>query len=64
MLNNLYVDMTQEEKALQQLRAILLQSDRQKMENLEETLDTPEKLEEKMRPIMTKQMTYLRDNFK
>jgi uncharacterized protein YuzB (UPF0349 family) len=55
--------MTQEEQALQQLRDILLQSDRQKVTTLEETLDTPERLEEKMRPIMDKQMLYLRENF-
>lgn len=55
--------MTQEEKALQQLRSILLQSDRQKVETLEETLDTPERLEEKMRPIIDKQLVYLRENF-
>lgn len=55
--------MTQEEKALQQLRNILLQSDRQKVEGIEKTLDTPEQLEEKMRPIMDKQMEYLRQNF-
>jgi|AntRauTorckE5430_2_1112549.scaffolds.fasta_scaffold01463_4 hypothetical protein len=55
--------MTQEEQALQQLRNILLQSDRQKLTTLEETLDTPERLEEKVRPIMDKQMLYLRENF-
>lgn len=56
--------MTQEEQALQQLREILLQSDRQKVTTIEETLDSPEKLEEKMRPIMNKQVAYLRDNFR
>lgn len=55
--------MTQEEKALQQLRTILLQSDRKKVENIESTLDTPERLEKKMQPIMDKQLVYLRDNF-
>lgn len=55
--------MTQEEQALQQLRNILLQSDRKKVTTLEETLDTPERLEEKVRPIMDKQMIYLRENF-
>lgn len=56
--------MTQEEKALQQLRDILLQSERKKVEVIEKTLDTPDQLEEKMRPIMDKQMEYLRQNFR
>lgn len=56
--------MTQEEQALKQLRSILLQADRNEVETIKKTLDTPEQLEEKMRPIMDKHMVYLRNNFK
>lgn len=55
--------MTQEEKALQQLRDILFQSERQKVDKIEQTLDKPERLEEKVRPIMENQLTYMKDNF-
>ncbi len=56
--------MTEEEKALYRLREILLQPDREKVQTINQTLDTPEKLEEKMRPIMEQQLGYLRTNFK
>jgi len=55
--------MTQEDKALQKLRDILFQSEREKVETIEETLDKPERLEEKVRPIMEKQLSYMKENF-
>jgi hypothetical protein len=56
--------MNEEEKtALEQLRVILLQSDREKVHYIAETLDTPERLEEKVRPILDQRVKHLKSNF-
>lgn len=53
-----------DEKALLgQIKKILLNDDREKLDNIERTLEKPELLEQKMRPVLQDQLQYVKDHF-
>lgn len=52
-----------EQALFQQFKQILLNDDRQKIDSLQETLEKPELLEQKMRPVLKDQLQYVKDHF-
>ncbi len=55
---------TNDESALLgQIKKILLNDDREKLDHIEQTLDQPKLLEQKMRPVLQDQLQYVKDHF-
>lgn len=53
----------QDKELLQELQSILLKDDREALERLQETIDDPVLLSEKVSPIIEKQMAFFKENF-